>query len=175
MLQKAIQQLLFDVDWTGGTGDGLDILVLDTPPGTGDIHLTLAQTLTLSGAVIVSTPGKLSLRDSVRGVSMWRKMNVPVLGMVQNMSGYVCPKCGEVSRVFVEEGSAESQEKSGNGESVSAEARRLGLALLADIPLDLRVRADADRGRPTVVSEPDGDRAEVFLKMARSIRTDAGF
>ncbi|MCJ1441941.1 MAG: hypothetical protein MMC23_002433 [Stictis urceolatum] len=147
MVQKALQQLLHETSW-----GGLDVLILDLPPGTGDVQLTIAQQIHLDGSIIISTPQDLALQDAVKGIEMFRKTDIRVLGMVQNMSVFVCPSCGEKTSVFGQEG-------------VRRRCEDMGVELLADVPLDARVCEDADRGRPTVVSEPEGERARVFLEL----------
>ena len=151
MVTKALQQLLHTVDW-----GGLDVLVLDLPPGTGDAQLTITQQVELDGAVIVSTPQDVALRDAVRGVSMFRKVGVPILGMVQNMSIFRCPACGHSTHVFGEDG-------------VVRVCERQGIELLGDIPLDARICDDADRGKPTVVAEPESARGQAFFGIAENI------
>ena len=153
MVMKALQQLLHEVDW-----GGLDILVLDLPPGTGDTQLTITQQIKLDGAVIVSTPQDVALKDAVKGLAMFRneKVDINVLGMVQNMSVFVCPKCGESTHVFGKEG-------------VERMCESHGIDLLGDIPLDARICEDADRGKPTVVAEPESARGHAFLEIAQRI------
>ena len=151
MVTKALQQLLHSVDW-----GGLDVLVLDLPPGTGDTQLTITQQVQLDGAVIVSTPQDVALKDAVKGISMFRKVGVPILGMVQNMSIFRCPKCGHSTHVFGEDG-------------VVRVCERQGIELLGDIPLDARICDDADRGKPTVVAEPDSARGKAFFGIAENI------
>ena len=141
MVMKALQQLLHEVDWS----PGLDVLVLDLPPGTGDVQLTIGQQAEVDGAVVVSTPQDVALKDAVKGVGMFRKMNINVLGMVQNMSVFVCPKCGEETKIF-----AQSSKSNGGVENRCAE---MGIDFLGDIPLDATICADADRGMPTIVAE----------------------
>lgn len=143
MVMKALQQLLWDVDWS----PGLDVLVLDMPPGTGDVQLTIGQQVQLSGAVVVSTPQDIALKDAVKGVEMFKKMNIPVLGMVQNMSVFVCPKCGEETKIF-----SHTHTELGQG-GAESKAGELGVDFLGDVPLDAKICADADRGMPTVVAE----------------------
>jgi len=140
MVMKALQQLLHEVDWS----PGLDVLVLDMPPGTGDVQLTIGQQVELDGAVVVSTPQDVALKDAVKGVAMFRKMNIPVLGMVQNMSVFVCPKCGEETKVFAHDD---------HGGGAQAKAGELGVEFLGDVPLDAKICRDADRGMPTIVAE----------------------
>lgn len=159
MVMKALEQLLRDVVW----GD-LDYLVLDLPPGTGDAQLTLTQRLRLSGAVIVSTPQDVALADAVKGVAMFRKVNVPILGVVENMSWFLCPHCEERSEVF------------GHG-GARRRAKSLGVPFLADFPLDPAVRESGDVGQPIVDREPDSLSARTFLQLANSIHEtldDAG-
>ena len=156
MVMKALQQLLHEVEW----GD-LDVLVLDLPPGTGDTQLTITQQVELNGAVIVSTPQDVALKDAVKGISMFEKTNVPVLGMVQNMSVFMCHHCGHATHIFGSEG-------------VARRCKEHGLELLGDIPLDERICGDADKGRPTLVSEPDSARARAFLNIASRIGRKIG-
>lgn len=151
MVMKALQQLLHEVDW-----GGLDILILDLPPGTGDTQLTITQQIPLSGVVIVSTPQDLALKDALKGVSMFEKVGVRVLGMVQNMSVFKCPHCGEKTNVFGEEGV----------KNVCEEKR---MEFLGDVELDRNICEDADRGIPTVVAEPESGRARRFMQMARKV------
>ncbi|KAE9968826.1 hypothetical protein EG328_007249 [Venturia inaequalis] len=151
MVMKALQQLLHEVDW-----GGLDILVLDLPPGTGDIQLTITQQLHLSGAVIISTPQSLSLKDSVRGIEMFRKVHVPILGMVQNMSLFACSNCGHEDHIFGTEG-------------VTRTCKEMGVRFLGDVPLHGRICKDADEGKPTVVAEPGSARAERFRDIAGEV------
>ncbi len=148
MASGALMQLLRDVEW-----DELDYLVLDLPPGTGDIHLTLAQQVPMSGALIVTTPQDIALMDARRAIAMFGKTNVPVLGMVENMSGFICPHCGEASAVFGEGGAARLAEEA-------------GAELLASIPLDLQIRLDADNGAPIVIAHPDSPQAAAFRQLA---------
>ena len=144
MVMKALQQLLHEVDWS----PGLDLLVLDLPPGTGDVQLTIGQQVELDGAVIVSTPQDIALKDAVKGVAMFQKMNIPVLGMVQNMSVFMCPKCGEETRIFAHD------DDHGPGEDgAKGKARELGVDFLGDVPLHATICRDADRGMPTIVAE----------------------
>ncbi len=151
MVMGAIQQLLREVEW----GD-LDILVVDMPPGTGDAQLTLAQTVPLAGAVIVSTPQDLALIDASRGVAMFRKVAVPVLGVVENMSSFICPNCRHETPIF------------GHG-GARAEAKRLGVPFLGEIPLDMAIRVTSDNGTPIVVSEPDGPHAAAYRCIAEGV------
>ncbi len=149
MVTQALTQLLGDSTW----GE-LDYLVVDMPPGTGDIALTLSQRVPVSGAVIVTTPQDIALLDARKGLKMFEKVNVRVLGIVENMSLHQCSKCGHVEHIFGAGGGA-------------AMARQYGVPLLGELPLDLRIREDADGGKPTVVSEPDSPRALAYRLMAR--------
>ena len=148
----ALEQLLRDTLW----GD-LDILVVDMPPGTGDAHLTLTQKIPLSGVVIVSTPQDIALIDARRGLNMFRKVNVPILGIVENMSYYTCPQCGHEAHIF------------GHG-GAEAEALRLDAAFLGAIPLDLAIRTTSDKGDPIVISFPDSSHSKVYHTIAQRIR-----
>ena len=152
MVMSAITQMLRDVAW--GT---LDILVVDMPPGTGDAQLTLAQNVPLKGAVIISTPQDLSLIDARRGLAMFRKVNVPVLGIVENMSYFQCPHCGTRSDIF------------GHG-GARHEAERLGVPFLGEIPLHMSIRATSDSGTPVVDSDPDGPYAAIYRAIGAKVR-----
>ena len=152
MVMSAITQMLRDVAW--GT---LDVLVVDMPPGTGDAQLTLAQNVPLKGAVIVSTPQDLSLIDARRGLAMFTKVNVPVLGIVENMSYFQCPQCGTRSDIF------------GHG-GARHEAERLGVPFLGEIPLHMAIRATSDSGNPVVASEPDGPHAAIYRAIGAKVR-----
>ena len=158
MVMSALQQLLHDVAW-----GPLDVLVVDMPPGTGDAQLTLAQTARLSGAIIVSTPQDIALLDARKGLNMFRKVDVPVLGIVENMSYFQCPHCGERSEVFSHGGARR-------------EAERLGVPFLGEIPLDIAIRETSDGGRPIVAAEPDGAHAAAYREIAAQVldRLDAG-
>jgi len=151
MVQSALSQMLRDVDW----GE-LDVLVVDMPPGTGDAQLTMAQQVPLSGAVIVSTPQDIALIDARKGLNMFRKVDVPVLGIIENMSLYICPNCGHEAHIF------------GHGGAVR-EAEKLGVELLGEIPLDIAIRETSDGGRPIVVSAPESSHAQAYLAIARRI------
>jgi ATP-binding protein involved in chromosome partitioning len=152
MVMSAVTQMLRDVAW--GT---LDVLVVDMPPGTGDAQLTLAQTVPLKGAVIISTPQDLSLIDARRGLAMFTKVNVPVLGIVENMSYFQCPHCGTQSDIF------------GHG-GARHEAERLGVPFLGEIPLHISIRTTSDSGTPVVESEPNGPHAEIYRTIAGRVR-----
>jgi ATP-binding protein involved in chromosome partitioning len=152
MVMSAITQMLRDVAW--GT---LDVLVVDMPPGTGDAQLTLAQNVPLKGAIIVSTPQDLSLIDARRGLAMFKKVNVPVLGIIENMSYFQCPHCGTQSDIF------------GHG-GARHEAERLGVPFLGEIPLHMSIRATSDSGTPVVESEPDGAHAAIYRAIGAKVR-----
>ncbi|KAI9776860.1 MAG: hypothetical protein M1839_009308 [Geoglossum umbratile] len=156
MVMKALQQLLHEVDW-----GGLDVLVLDLPPGTGDTQLTITQQVVLDGAVIVSTPQDIALADAVKGINMFRKVNVPILGMVQNMSVFTCPNCNHSTHIFGSEG-------------VPRECNKHGIDFLGDVPLHASICGDADRGRPTIVAEPRSSRAKAFRDIAEQLSSKLG-
>ena len=156
MVMKALQQLLHEVEW-----GGLDILVLDLPPGTGDTQLTITQQIKLDGAVVVSTPQDIALKDAVKGIQMFKKVDVPILGMVQNMSFFACPKCGHKTHIFGKQG-------------VERTCEQFEVEHLADLPLDARICEDADKGRPTVVAEPESGRAKAFMGLAERIGRKVG-
>jgi ATP-binding protein involved in chromosome partitioning len=148
MIQSALLQMLREVAW----GD-LDVLVIDMPPGTGDVQLTLAQQAALAGAVIVSTPQDLALIDARKAVNMFNKVEVPILGIVENMSHFVCPNCGTSHDIF------------GHG-GARAEAEKIGAPFLGEIPLDMEIRLNSDAGTPVVVSHPDGPHAKAYRTIA---------
>ena len=148
MVMSALQQMLGDVEW----GE-LDVLVVDMPPGTGDAQLTLAQRVPLAGAVIVSTPQDIALLDARKGLNMFRKVDVPVLGIVENMSTFVCPNCGHETQIF------------GHG-GARAEAERLGVPFLGEVPLDIDIRLKGDGGTPIVAAAPDGPQGRAFRAIA---------
>jgi ATP-binding protein involved in chromosome partitioning len=154
MVMSAITQMLRDVAW--GT---LDVLVVDMPPGTGDAQLTLAQNVPLKGAIIISTPQDLSLIDARRGLAMFKKVNVPVLGIVENMSYFQCPHCGTKSDIF------------GHG-GARHEAERLGVPFLGEIPLHISIRTTSDSGTPVVESEPEGAHAAIYRAIAAKVRDE---
>ena len=154
MLLKAIQQLLHEVDWGS---DGLDILVLDLPPGTGDIQLSITQQVELDGSVIVTTPHTLAVKDAVKGINMFRKVEVPILGLVQNMSVFRCPHCEGDTAVF------------GSSEGVKRICDEHGMEFLGDVPLHPSIGEDGSRGMPTVVAEPASERTKVFMDIARTV------
>jgi ATP-binding protein involved in chromosome partitioning len=152
MVISALTQMLREVEW--GT---LDVMVVDMPPGTGDAQLTMAQQVPLRGAVIVSTPQDLALIDARRGVSMFKRVNVPVLGVVENMSYFLCPHCGTRSDIF------------GHG-GARREAERLGVPFLGEIPLHMAIREKSDAGLPVVATEPDGPHAQIYRDIAGKVR-----
>ncbi|HVL20961.1 MAG TPA: Mrp/NBP35 family ATP-binding protein, partial [Amaricoccus sp.] len=151
MLMGALQQMMGQVEW----GE-LDVLVVDLPPGTGDVQLTLSQRYPLTGAVVVSTPQDVALLDVRKALDMFAKLKVPILGMVENMSAYVCPNCGHEAHIF------------GHG-GARAEAAKLGMPFLGEIPLDLKVRVAGDSGTPVVVSHPESPEAKAFAAVARRL------
>lgn len=151
LVQKALQQLLFDVEWD------VDVLVLDMPPGTGDVQLTLLQQVSVDGAVIVSTPQDIALIDAIRGIDLFRKLNLPILGLVQNMSMHVCPNCGHESHIFGHDGAIR-------------EAEKQGINILGSVPLHPDICASSDNGRPLVVAQPDTSQAQCYGSIARAIR-----
>ncbi len=151
MVMGAIQQMLRDVEW----GE-LDILVADLPPGTGDAQLTMAQQVPLTGAVIVSTPQDIALLDARKGLNMFRKVDVPVLGIIENMSYFLCPHCGERSDIFSHGGARR-------------EAERLGSEFLGEVPLDMAIRETSDGGRPIVISQPDSPHARTYQAIAARV------
>ena len=152
MVMSALTQMLREVEW----GE-LDIMVVDMPPGTGDAQLTMAQQVPLKGAVIVSTPQDLALIDARRGIAMFRRVNVPVLGIVENMSYFLCPSCGARSDIFGHGGARE-------------EATRLGVPFLGEVPLHMAIRENSDSGRPVVASDPNGPHAQIFRDIAEKVR-----
>lgn len=154
MVSSALEQMLRDVQW----GD-LDVLVVDMPPGTGDAQLTLAQRVALAGAVIVSTPQDIALVDARKGLNMFRKVAVPVLGIVENMSYFLCPKCGERSEIFGHGGARE-------------EADKLGVPFLGEVPLNMTIRETSDSGQPVVATDPDGPHAKVYRDIAAQLWTN---
>jgi len=149
MVTQALEQLLKDTRWRE-----LDYLVVDLPPGTGDIQLTLAQKVPVTGAVIVTTPQDIALIDARKGLKMFEKVGIPILGVVENMSFHVCPKCGHESHIF----------GTGGAEKMCSD---YGTELLGQLPLDEAIRSQADSGKPTVVSDPDGPVAEIYRRIAR--------
>jgi ATP-binding protein involved in chromosome partitioning len=156
MVMSALQQMLRDVEW----GE-LDVMVVDMPPGTGDAQLTMAQQVPLSGAVIVSTPQDIALLDARKGLNMFRKVDVPVLGIVENMSYFLCPHCGERSDIFSHGGARR-------------EAEKMGAEFLGEVPLHILIRETSDDGRPIVVSHPESEHAQIFLRIAARLAEKLG-
>jgi ATP-binding protein involved in chromosome partitioning len=156
MVMSALQQMLRDVAW----GE-LDVMIVDMPPGTGDAQLTMAQQVALAGAVIVSTPQDIALIDARKGLAMFQKVNVPVLGIIENMSYFLCPHCGERSDIFSHGGARR-------------EAERLGTDFLGEVPLDLAIRETSDEGRPITVSQPGSPYAQTFRDIAAKIWEKVG-
>ncbi|MHA1108321.1 MAG: iron-sulfur cluster carrier protein ApbC [Alphaproteobacteria bacterium] len=151
MVMGALEQMMGDVLW----GE-LDVLVVDMPPGTGDAQLTMAQRVPLAGAVIVSTPQDLALLDARKGLNMFRKVDVPVLGIVENMSYFICPGCGERSEIFAHGGARQA-------------AGTMGVDFLGEIPLDMEIRKGSDGGRPIMISDPDGPHAAAYRAIAEQV------
>ena len=151
MLMGALQQMMMQVQW-----GALDVLLVDLPPGTGDVQMTLAQKAQVDGAVIVSTPQDVALLDARKGIDMFQQLNVPILGMIENMSTHICSNCGHEEHVF------------GHG-GVAAEAAKLNVPLLAEVPLDLQIRLAADGGAPITVSQPDSPQAKAFQDIAATL------
>ena len=155
LAQSAFTQMIRDVQWSE-EGEELDVLVIDLPPGTGDVQLTMIQKLKLSGAVIVSTPQDIALIDARRAVAMFTRMNVPVLGLIENMSTYVCPKCGHEEHVFGHDGAKK-------------EAEKLGVPFLGDLPLSMDVRETSDQGKPLVLAQPGSAAAKKIKEITAGI------
>ncbi|KAK9409639.1 iron-sulfur protein NUBPL [Crotalus adamanteus] len=151
MVMSAIEKLLRQVDW-----HQLDYLVIDMPPGTGDIQLSISQNIPIAGAVIVSTPQDIALLDAHKGAEMFRKVNVPVLGLIQNMSVFQCPKCKHETHIFGADG-------------VKKLAKTIGIDVLGDIPLHVHIRETSDSGKPIVISQPQSNVAQAYLKIAAEI------
>ncbi|MHB1249882.1 MAG: iron-sulfur cluster carrier protein ApbC [Polaromonas sp.] len=151
MATQALEQLLRQTNWKG-----LDYLIVDLPPGTGDIQLTLSQRVPMTGAVIVTTPQDIALLDAKKGIKMFEKVGVPILGIVENMAVHVCSQCGHTEHIFGADG----------GKKMAAE---YGMDYLGALPLDIRIRLQADSGKPTVVADPDGDVAAIYKAVARKV------
>lgn len=152
----AIEQLLTEVNW----GE-IDVMVIDMPPGTGDIQITLSQKIDMDGAVIVSTPQDIALIDAVKGVNMFKRVNVPILGIVENMSYYICEKCGTRADIFGHEGARKT-------------AENMGVPFLGEIPLHIDIRTNADNGTPIVVAKPDSPHTKAYLDIAAKVKTELG-
>ena len=153
MIVSALMQMVREVEW----GE-LDVLVLDMPPGTGDAQLTMAQQVPLTGAVIVSTPQDLALIDARKGLKMFKSVDVPILGIIENMSNFMCPHCGEISDIF------------GHG-GAEKEARVLDVTFLGAIPLHMDIRHYSDEGNPIVIAKPDSEHAKIFKSIALKVVT----
>ena len=151
MLAKALREFLYEVEW----GD-LDYLVIDLPPGTGDVQLSLAQSMPMTGAVICTTPQDVSLADVSRGIQMFRKLNVPVLGVVENMSGFICPHCQKETDIFSKGGAEQA-------------ANKLGVPFLGRVPINLKIREGSDDGRPVVAADPALPEAQALTRIAQNI------
>ncbi|WOI33184.1 iron-sulfur cluster carrier protein ApbC [Tritonibacter scottomollicae] len=151
MLMGALQQMMMQVQW-----GALDVLIVDLPPGTGDVQMTLAQKAEVDGAIVVSTPQDVALIDARKGIDMFQKLNVPILGLIENMSTHICSNCGHEEHIF------------GHG-GVAAEAEKLNVPLLAEVPLHLDVRLASDGGAPIVVSKPDSPQAKAFQDIAAGL------
>ncbi len=151
MLMGALQQMMSQVQW-----GALDVLIVDLPPGTGDVQMTLSQKFVVDGAIIVSTPQDVALLDARKGIDMFRQMDVPIVGMIENMSTHICSNCGHEEHVF------------GHG-GVAAEAQKLDVPLLAEVPLHLNIRMAGDDGTPIAVQNPDAPEATVFRQLARTL------
>jgi ATP-binding protein involved in chromosome partitioning len=151
MVISALNQMLREVAW-----GNLDILVVDMPPGTGDAQLTMSQNVPLAGAVIVSTPQDIALIDARKGLNMFRKVDVPILGIIENMSTFICPKCGEISEIFGHGGARD-------------EAERVGVPFLGEVPLHMAIRENSDSGTPIVTSEADGPHAKIYTQIAKNV------
>ena len=156
MVTQALEQLLRDTNWRD-----LDYLVVDMPPGTGDIHLTLAQKIPVTGAVIVTTPQDIALLDARKGLKMFEKVGIPILGIVENMAMHVCTKCGHIEHIFGQ----------GGGERMSKD---YDVEYLGGLPLDIRIREQTDSGTPTVVADPDGQVAAIYRQIARRVAVKIG-
>jgi ATP-binding protein involved in chromosome partitioning len=151
MVTQALEQLLKETKWRE-----IDYLVVDLPPGTGDIQLTLAQRVPVTGAIIVTTPQDIALLDARKGLKMFEKVNIPILGIVENMSTHVCPNCGHESHIFGEGGA-------------SRMAKDCQVEVLGQLPLDISIREQADSGRPTVVADPQSRVAAIYRQIARRV------
>lgn len=151
MITQALTRLMYETRW-----DNLDYLIVDMPPGTGDIHLTMAQKMPVSGAVIVTTPQDIALLDARKGLKMFEKVNVPVLGIIENMSTHICGQCGHEEHIFGEGGARKMAEEAGTG-------------LLGELPLDIRIRTGSDSGQPVLVTDPEGTLAAAYQSIATRV------
>jgi ATP-binding protein involved in chromosome partitioning len=156
MVTQALEQLLKDTNWRE-----VDYLIVDMPPGTGDIQLTLAQKVPVTGAVIVTTPQDIALIDARKGLKMFEKVGVPIVGIVENMSVHICSNCGHVEHIFGEGGAARM-------------CRDYDVPFLGALPLDVRIREQADSGRPSVIADPDGKVAQIYKEIARKVAVSVG-
>jgi len=154
MIGTAVRQLLHDIPW--GEGGDLDYLIIDLPPGTSDASMSMAQDAAISGAVIVSTPQDVALEDALKAVGMFEKLHVPVFGIIENMSYFICPCCGERTEIFGHGGANEA-------------ADELGLDFLGEVPLHSQIRAGGDSGTPITVSDSDSPQAEAFRRIAERV------
>ena len=148
---KALEQMFNGVEW-----GQLDYLIIDLPPGTGDAQLTLAQSSKLSGSIIVSTPQDVALNDARKGINMFKRVNVPVIGLVENMSYFICDNCNEKHYIFSHEGAKK-------------EAEKFQIPFLGSLPIDKELRIQSDEGRPACIDKPEGDIAKKYLEIAKSI------
>lgn len=148
---SALQQLLKQTNWKD-----LDYLIVDMPPGTGDIQLSLSQEVPLTGAVVVTTPQDIALMDARKGLVMFEKVNVPILGIIENMATHICSKCGHEEHIFGEGGAAKM-------------AAQYGVELLGELPLDINIRLSMDKGEPIVISDPDSKVAQAYREIARKL------
>ena len=151
MVMGALNKLIFQTAWAG-----TDFLVVDLPPGTGDVHLSLSQTVAVTGAVVVTTPQRVAMADVRKGVDMFNKVQIPVLGVVQNMSGFVCTKCQNINHIFGSDGAREL-------------AASLDVPLLGDIPLDPDITSSGDSGKPLAISHPQSPSARIYLDIAEAV------
>ncbi len=151
MIQNALSQLIKDVNW-----GNLDLLIVDMPPGTGDTHLTITQKLKLDGAIIISTPQDIALIDAIKGLNMYKKVNIPILGIIENMSNYTCPNCGHEEYIFGKEGALKL-------------AKEMNVELLAQIPLSYDIRKYSDEGYPIVAKKPNSDISKIYKELALKI------
>ncbi|MEQ1653423.1 MAG: Mrp/NBP35 family ATP-binding protein, partial [Hyphomicrobium sp.] len=158
MVVSALNQMLRETDWAGSSG-ALDVLVVDMPPGTGDIQLSISQNVPLSGAVIVSTPQDLALIDARKGIGMFKRVEVPILGIVENMSYFLCPSCGTRADIFGHGGARD-------------EAAKLGVTFLGEVPLHMDIRETSDSGKPLTVTAPDSVHAGIFRELAAKVWTE---
>jgi ATP-binding protein involved in chromosome partitioning len=154
MLNKALQQFLKDVAW----GD-LDVLLIDLPPGTGDVQLTLIQNAQVDGAIIVSTPQDVAFLDAKKAIGMFGTVKIPILGIIENMSSFICPGCGKETQIF------------GHG-GVKAASVRMGIPFLGEVPIDLAIREGGDSGKPFVAEHPDSIQTKIFQAMAETLKAE---